>query len=69
MMIYAQMKPLNDLYDWGMSAEIVSKTIPLVELDPYFDNDVLIIYIVNMGLLNHYTKIALSSMFKWSNCW
>lgn len=35
---YAQMKPLNDLYDWGMSAEIVSKTIPLVELDPYFDN-------------------------------
>lgn len=32
-----QMQPLNDLYDWGMSAELVSKTMPTLIMDPYFD--------------------------------
>lgn len=33
----AQMAPLNELFDWNMSAYLFSKTIPLIQLDPYFD--------------------------------
>lgn len=32
-----QMQPLNDLYDWGMSAELASRTLPALIMDPYFD--------------------------------
>lgn len=35
---WKQMEPLNSLYDWGMTAEIVEKTIPLVKMDRYFDS-------------------------------
>jgi len=34
---WAQMYPLNSLYDWGMTAEIIHQTIPLIEMDKYFD--------------------------------
>lgn len=34
---WEQMRPLNELYDWSMTAAIIQKTMPLVKLDPYFD--------------------------------
>ncbi|MDD4077410.1 MAG: hypothetical protein PHT03_05485 [Bacilli bacterium] len=34
---WEQMRPLNNLYDWAMTATLIQKTIPLVKLDPYFD--------------------------------
>ena len=33
---WAQMKSLNDLYDWDILARMMSKTIPRLEFDPYF---------------------------------
>lgn len=35
---YDQLKPLNDLFDFGMSSEIINKTSPLIQIDKYFDN-------------------------------
>lgn len=35
---WKQMEPLNSLFDWGMTQALVQKTIPLVHMDPYFDN-------------------------------
>lgn len=35
---WKQMAPLNSLFDWGMTQALVQKTIPLVHMDPYFDN-------------------------------
>lgn len=34
---FMQMEPLNNLYDWGMSAELVQMTLPFLTMDPYFD--------------------------------
>lgn len=34
-----EMAPLNRLFDWGMPQTLVTKTIPLVKMDPCFDND------------------------------
>ena len=33
----AQMKPLNDAYDWNIPAKIMSDTIPLIQMDRMFD--------------------------------
>lgn len=33
---WKQMEPLNRLYHWGIFAELVQKTVPRIELDPYF---------------------------------
>lgn len=33
----AQMEPLNSLFDWNIPATLFSKTIPLIQLDPFFD--------------------------------
>lgn len=33
-----QMEPLNQLYHWGMFSELVKRTVPRIELDPYFTN-------------------------------
>ena len=33
-----QVAPLNELYHWGMFAELVKLTVPRLELDPYFAN-------------------------------
>lgn len=35
---WQQMAPLNQLYHWGMFAELVRQTVPRIELDPYFSN-------------------------------
>lgn len=35
---WAQMAPLNELFDWGMPAELCQKTVPFLSLDPYFDS-------------------------------
>jgi hypothetical protein len=35
---WKQMAPLNQLYHWGMFAELVQQTVPQIELDPYFSN-------------------------------
>ncbi|HHV33270.1 MAG TPA: hypothetical protein GXX71_01055 [Acholeplasma sp.] len=34
---FNQMRPLNDLFDWGMPAELVQKTLPMLVMDPYFN--------------------------------
>lgn len=33
-----QMEPLNRLYDWSIFANLVQKTVPRLEFDPYFTN-------------------------------
>jgi hypothetical protein len=33
----AQMAPLNELFDWSIPATLFTKTIPLIQLDPVFD--------------------------------
>jgi hypothetical protein len=35
---WAQMAPLNALYDWGIPAQLIQQTLPLLHLDPYFAN-------------------------------
>ena len=35
----AQMQPLNDDYDWNIPAKIFSDTIPLIQMDQYFDQN------------------------------
>ncbi len=34
---YKSMEPLNALYDWTICQDIMEKTTPLIDLDPYFD--------------------------------
>lgn len=34
---YTQMIPLNKLYDWNISSKLVEKTIPLIQMDQFFD--------------------------------
>lgn len=36
---WAQMRRLNDLFDWSMTAELIEKTVPLLDFDPYFRSD------------------------------
>lgn len=35
---WAQMKPLNRLYDWDILTRMMTKTVPRLEFDPYFTN-------------------------------
>jgi hypothetical protein len=35
---WAQMAPLNELYDWDTVGRLVKRTVPRIELDPYFAN-------------------------------
>ena len=35
---WRQMAPLNALYDWGIPAAIIEKTIPLFQMDKHFDS-------------------------------
>lgn len=35
---WSQMASLNALYDWNTAAMLVTKTIPLIEMDQYFDS-------------------------------
>ncbi len=34
---YAQMEPLNRLYDWNIASELLEKTVPLIQMDQFFD--------------------------------
>ena len=34
---YGQMEELNNSFDWHIPAKLFTKTIPLIQLDPYFD--------------------------------
>lgn len=36
---WGQMRPLNQLYDWGIPVALMQKTVPLIKLDPYFDSE------------------------------
>lgn len=33
---WQQVKSLNDLFDWSMTNELIEKTIPLLDFDPYY---------------------------------
>ncbi len=35
---WKKMEPLNKLYDWAVFAKLVCKTLPRIELDPYFNS-------------------------------
>jgi hypothetical protein len=35
---WKQMEPLNKLYEWNIFANLVQKTVPRIEIDPYFTN-------------------------------
>lgn len=35
---WGQMKALNELYDWNIASELVEKTVPLIQMDQFFDN-------------------------------
>ncbi len=34
---WAQLYPLNSLYDWNIPGEIISKAVPQIQIDKYFD--------------------------------
>ena len=36
---WGQMRTLNDLFDWSMTAELIEKTVPLLDFDPYYRAD------------------------------
>lgn len=38
-MCYRIMSPLNELYSWKMTSEIINKTIPIVKLNEFFDHE------------------------------
>lgn len=33
---WAQLAPLNQLYDWDMAARLIAQTVPRIQFDPYF---------------------------------
>lgn len=50
----AQMAPLNDLYDWDMTARLIQQTMPRLIMDPFFNNG---------RLQELYTSFGLSERF------
>ncbi|HKM02400.1 MAG TPA: hypothetical protein VJZ31_00505 [Bacilli bacterium] len=34
---WSQVRALNDLFDWSMPGELIEKTVPLLDFDPYFN--------------------------------
>jgi len=34
---WAQVRALNDIFDWSMPGELVEQTVPLLDFDPYFN--------------------------------
>ena len=36
---WAQLYPLNSLYDWNIPGELISKAVPQIQIDKYFDSD------------------------------
>lgn len=46
---YAQMAPLNALYDWNMATTVIEKVIPILDFDKYFDGSKYLSLIDNYG--------------------
>ncbi|MBR2505723.1 MAG: hypothetical protein IKB70_02095 [Bacilli bacterium] len=46
---YAQMAPLNALYDWNMPTTIIERVIPILDFDKYFDGSKYLSLIDNYG--------------------
>jgi len=59
---WTQMKPLNDLFTFGMSEELFHKTIPLINLDKMFDSKRLD-YLVNKFRLTAYNDVNRSTLY------
>lgn len=53
---WTQMAPLNQLYHWGMFAELVQRTVPRIEFDPYFSNGRLSELRENFGWTDHFNQ-------------
>lgn len=50
---WSQMAPLNALYDWNMSTDLVKQTTPLINLDKYFDGRKLQYLMEKYGLVEN----------------
>ena len=59
---YETMKKLNSLYDWNMAAGLMSKTTPLIQLDPVFD-PAKYEYLHEKYGYNEYTKGDISTLY------
>jgi hypothetical protein len=59
---YETMKKLNSLYDWNMAAGLMSKTTPLIQLDPVFD-PAKYQYLHDKYGYNYYTKGDISTIY------
>lgn len=59
---YETMKILNGLYEWNMAAGLMTKTTPLIELDPVFNPDKFNYLKENYGY-QEYTKGDISSLY------
>ena len=59
---YETMKKLNSLYEWNMAAGLMTKTTPLIQLDPVFD-PAKFTYLHEKYGYNEYTKGDISSLY------
>ncbi len=59
---YETMKLLNQLYEWNMAAGLMTKTTPLIQLDPVFDPDKCNYLKENYGY-QEYTKGDISTLY------
>ena len=59
---YETMNQLNQLYEWNMAATLMTKTTPLIQLDPVFDPDKFNYLKDNYGY-QEYTKGDISSLY------
>ena len=59
---YETMKILNGLYEWNMAAGLMTKTTPLIQLDPVFNPEKFNYLKENYGY-QEYTKGDISSMY------
>ncbi len=53
---WKQMAPLNQLYHWGMFADLVQRTVPRIRLDPYFSNGRLNELRENFGWMDQFNQ-------------
>ena len=53
---YAQMKPLNDLFEYGIAKKLFQETIPLIKMDKMFDSRRYDYMVNKFGLADIYDK-------------
>jgi hypothetical protein len=63
---WLQMEPLNQLYDWDISAKLIEQTVPRIKLDPYFSNGRLAELRDSFGLNNQFNHQDQSILFSHS---